>query len=289
MVARHSVPYDLTVSLHRDGKAIDKVDSYFGMRKIGLGKDKDGFVRMQLNGKYVFQLGPLDQGFWPDGLYTAPTDEALRYDIEVTKKLGFNMIRKHIKVEPARWYYWCDKLGMLVWQDMPGGDNDTPEAKRQFEVELRRMIDGLYNHPSIIMWVVFNENYGQHDTPRYVEMVRKMDSSRLVNNASGGVDNKVGDLVDIHEYQNEQTPEPEANRASVWGEFGGLGMGVKGHTWSDTVWTPYGTITDSNDLMNRYQKILKYVHEVARTRGLSCRRLHANHRRGDGMQRPDDL
>lgn len=260
--------YDLTVSLNRNGKVIDKVDSYFGMRKIGLDKDKDGFVRMQLNGKSVFQLGPLDQGFWPDGLYTAPTDEALRYDIAVTKKLGFNMIRKHIKVEPARWYYWCDKLGMLVWQDMPGGDNGTPEANQQFELELRRMVDGLFNSPSIIMWVVFNENYGQHDTPRYVELVRKLDSSRLVNNASGGVDNQVGDLTDIHEYQNERTPEPEANRASVWGEFGGLGMGVKGHTWSETVWTPYGAIADSKDLMNRYEKILKYLHEVARTSGL---------------------
>jgi beta-galactosidase/beta-glucuronidase len=262
--------YDLTVSLHSDGKAIDTVESYFGMRKIALGKDQDDFVRMQLNGKYIFQLGPLDQGFWPDGLHTAPTDEALRYDIEVTKKLGFNMIRKHIKVEPARWYYWCDKLGMLVWQDMPGGDNDTPKAKQQFELELRRMVEGLRNHPSIIMWVVFNENYGQHDTPRYVEMVRKLDFSRLVNNASGGVDNQVGDLADIHEYQNENVPEPEPNRATVWGEFGGLGMGVKGHTWSQTVWMPYGAIKDGDDLMNRYRKILDYVHEAARMRGLSA-------------------
>ena len=144
--------------------------SYFGMRKIALGKDEKGVTRMMLNGKFVFQVGPLDQGFWPDGIYTAPTDEALRWDVETMKKLGFNCARKHVKVEPDRWYYWCDKLGLLVWQDMPAGDNRTAEAKQQFEVELRRLIEGRRNHPAIIMWVVFNEGWGQHDTERLTEV-----------------------------------------------------------------------------------------------------------------------
>ena len=158
--------YDLRVSLKSGGKTVDEVTSYFGMRKIALGKDEQGVTRLMLNGKFVFQVGPLDQGFWPDGIYTAPTDEALRWDIETMKKLGFNCARKHVKVEPDRWYYWCDKLGLLVWQDMPAGDNKTAEAKQQFEVELRRLIEGRRDHPAIIMWVVFNEGWGQYDTQR---------------------------------------------------------------------------------------------------------------------------
>ena len=137
--------------------AADDVASYFGLRKSSLGKDEQGITRLMLNNKPLFQFGPLDQGFWPDGIYTAPTDEALRYDIEMTKKLGFNLARKHVKIEPDRWYYWCDKLGLLVWQDMPSGDNKTPEGKEQFGRELEHLVDALENHPSIVMWVPFNE------------------------------------------------------------------------------------------------------------------------------------
>ncbi len=179
--------YDLRVSvsgmLRSSGS--DHVESYFGMRKIAVGKDDKGVTRMLLNGKPFFQVGPLDQGFWPDGLYTAPTDEALKYDIEITKKLGFNMTRKHVKVEPERWYYWCDKLGLLVWQDMPSGDASvapgkgeikrSAESAKQYELELKRMIDGRGNHPCIVMWVVFNEGWGQFDTGRIVECVKKHD------------------------------------------------------------------------------------------------------------------
>src|SRR5207302_7081776 len=151
----------------------DQVRSYFGMRKIGLGKDEKGITRIMLNNKFVFQVGVLDQGYWPDGIYTAPTDAALRFDVEMMRKLGLNMARKHVKVEPARWYYWCDKLGLLVWQDMPSGDISkdntakqdgaplSPEAGRQFEKELKAMIDQHRHYPSIIMWVVFNEAWGQ--------------------------------------------------------------------------------------------------------------------------------
>ncbi|MHC4216302.1 MAG: glycoside hydrolase family 2 protein, partial [Planctomycetota bacterium] len=185
--------YGLEVSLRDGDKTLDKIESYFGMRKISFGKDQDGFLRMFLNNEPLFQYGPLDQGWWPDGLYTAPTDEALKYDIEILKMLGFNMMRKHVKIEPARFYYHCDKLGLLVWQDMPNGNPDnklevrssdpedakrTPESAMQFETELKAMIDGLANHPSIIAWVVFNEGWGQYDTGRLTQWVKLYDSTR---------------------------------------------------------------------------------------------------------------
>jgi beta-galactosidase/beta-glucuronidase len=186
---------------------LDKVTGYFGMRKVALGQVA-GVTKILLNNEPFFMMGPLDQGFWPDGLYTAPSDEALRYDIEMTKKLGFNMARKHVKVEPDRWYYWCDKLGLLVWQDMPSGDRSigprdsditrSAESSAQFERELKAMIDGRYNHPCIVMWVVFNEGWGQYDTARLTKWVADYDSSRLVNNASGWSDRGVGDVMDMH-------------------------------------------------------------------------------------------
>ncbi len=196
--------YGLKVRLVGNGAAADAVDSYFAMRKISVAKDAQGITRIFLNNQPRFMMGPLDQGFWPDGLYTAPTDEALRYDIEATKKLGFNMARKHVKVEPDRWYYWCDKLGLLVWQDMPSGDRSigggqpdivrSAESAKQFEQELKAMIDGRRNHPSIVMWVVFNEGWGQFDTARLTDWVKKYDPSRLADCASGWQDRGVGDV-----------------------------------------------------------------------------------------------
>ncbi len=247
--------YDLRVSLKSGGKTVDEVTSYFGMRKIALGKDENGVTRLMLNGKFVFQVGPLDQGFWPDGIYTAPTDEALRWDVETMKKLGFNCARKHVKVEPDRWYYWCDKLGLLVWQDMPAGDNKTAEAKKQFEVELRRLIEGRRDHPAIIMWVVFNEGWGQYDTERLTGWVKQMDPSRLVNNASGWADKTCGDVIDMHNYPGPGSPKPEASRAAVLGEFGGLGLSVDGHTWSKKTWGYKGT-QSCEDLTRNYEKLL---------------------------------
>ena len=247
--------YDLRVTLQSGGKIVDEVSSYFGMRKIALGKDEQGVVRPMLNGKFVFQVGPLDQGFWPDGLYTAPTDAALRWDVEATKKLGFNCSRKHVKVEPDRWYYWCDKLGLLVWQDMPSGDNKTDGDKRQYETELRRMIEGRREHPSIILWVVFNEGWGQHDTERLTAWVKKADPQRLVSNASGWTDRRCGDVIDMHNYPGPGAPKTEANRAAVLGEFGGLGLAVDGHTWSKQSWGYKGT-QDSEDLTRGYERLL---------------------------------
>lgn len=265
----HPFLYDLVVTL-RDpaGRKGDEVTSYFGMRKIDLARDPQGQMRMRLNNEFLFQIGPLDQGFWPDGLYTAPTDEALRFDIEVTRRLGFNATRKHVKVEPERWYYWCDRLGLLVWQDMPSANNRTPEGKAQFERELIRLIESRRNHPSIIMWIPFNEGWGQHDTARYVALIKKLDPTRLVNNASGWTDAGVGDVHDIHAYPGPAAPKPEPNRAGVLGEFGGLGLGLEGHTWTAKHWGYRGT-AGRDDLTRRYRSLLRGVHALRETQGLS--------------------
>ena len=221
--------YELQVELVDGDKVVDKVESYFGMRKIEVKKDAEGVNRLWLNDKVVFQYGPLDQGWWPDGLYTAPTDDALKYDIEMTKKFGMNMIRKHVKVEPARWYYWCDKLGILVWQDMVSGDaHKTDESKANYRTELKAMIDALRNSPSIVMWVPFNEGWGQHDTPEVAKWVKEYDPSRPVNEASGWNDKGSGDVSDMHSYPGPGMREPEKDRVGVLGEFGGLGNAGEG-------------------------------------------------------------
>ena len=261
--------YDLRVTLSEDDRELDRVTSYFGMRKISLGKDEDGVTRMLLNNQPVFQIGTLDQGFWPDGIYTAPTDAALRYDIEITRQLGFNLIRKHVKVEPARWYYWCDKLGLLVWQDMPSGDNATPEGQRGFETELLQMVRELHHHPSIVVWVLFNEGWGQYETERLTQVLKTVDASRLVNNASGWTDLRVGDLIDVHSYPGPDSPDPESRRASVLGEFGGLGLSVTGHVWSANFWG-YRMMGDRNELNERYARLLKQVWSLHDLRGLSA-------------------
>lgn len=268
------------VSNEKEGTVLDDIESYFGMRKIALAKDAEGILRIHLNNKPHFQYGPLDQGWWPDGLYTAATDEALRYDIEVTKKLGMNMARKHVKVEPDRWYYWCDKLGLIVWQDMPSGDryigpNDpdiqrSPESASEFEAELERLIDGRRNHPSIVMWVPFNEGWGQYDTARIVDLVRKFDPTRLVDNTSGWSDRGVGDVMDMHKYPGPGAPLPETHRASVLGEFGGLGLPVRGHTWQDEKNWGYRSFTNAQTLTEAYLKLVKNLHPLIGKPGLSA-------------------
>ena len=258
--------YDLEISLEDgSGQKIDYVESYVGMRKISLGKDKDGIQRLFLNNKELFQHGPLDQGWWPDGLYTAPTDAALRYDIEVTKKLGFNMARKHVKIEPARWYYWCDTLGLLVWQDMPSGDkyigHNDPDIIRsdpsaeQFKFEIWRMVDGLYNHPSIVMWVPFNEGWGQFETEHITSRIKAYDPTRLVNNTSGWADRGVGDVCDIHAYPGPAAPPNEPNRAAVLGEYGGLGLPIEGHTWRTEKNWGYRGYQNAEELIAAYQDL----------------------------------
>jgi len=271
--------YDLSVYLRGDAGVIDTVESYFGMRKIALGKDEDGTLRLFLNNKKLFQFGPLDQGFWPDGIYTAPTDEALKYDIEVLKRLGFNMARKHVKIEPDRWYYWCDKLGLMVWQDMPSGDryigHRDPDVKRvaqsarQFELELKRTIDQFYNHPCIVMWVPFNEGWGQYDTKRITSWIKSYDPTRLVNNTSGWADRGVGDVHDIHRYPGPGAPPNEEKRAAVLGEFGGLGLPLKGHTWQAEKNWGYRSFKTREELTEAYINLINRLIPLIGT-GLSA-------------------
>ena len=222
--------YDLEVAL--DGG--DKVSSYFGMRKISMTRDGKGIPRIALNNETIFQYGPLDQGWWPDGLYTPANEAALLYDLEVTQDLGMNLVRKHVKVELERFYYHCDQMGLLVWQDMPNGTCETdPAGQKQFRIELERMIDAFEHYPSIVMWVPFNEAWGQHDAVEVANWVKQRDPSRLVNETSGWNDEGSGDIIDLHIYQGPGIPEIEDYRAAVMGEFGGLGYAVKGHLWSE--------------------------------------------------------
>ena len=268
--------YDLDIVLLQGDQTLDRASSYFAIRDIALGQDERGFTRLLLNGEPIFMFGPLDQGWWPDGLYTAPTDEALQYDIEVTKMLGFNMARKHVKVEPARWYYHCDRLGLLVWQDMPNGNlrrgspnsllvgsTDAEDAQRpadsaeQFEAELAELVDTFKFFPSIVMWVPFNEGWGQYDVERIDSFVRERDPTRLVNTTSGWTDRGIGDVFDAHMYPGPGMERVPADRATLLGEFGGLGWPVDDHLW----WTDkrnwgYRTYFSREDLNAKYQEVV---------------------------------
>lgn len=240
--------YDMEITLYNDGKRGDSVKSYTAMRKISTARDDKGIVRLQLNNKDLFHFGPLDQGWWPDGLYTAPTYDAMVYDIDKTKDWGFNMIRKHVKVEPAVWYTYCDRNGILVWQDMPSGDRSpewqmynyfngterqrSSESEANFRREWKEIMDMLINNPSVVVWIPFNEAWGQFKSPEIVEWTKSYDPSRLVNPASGGNHYTVGDMLDIHKYPGPEIMLVDGQRANVLGEYGGIGMAVKDHLWS---------------------------------------------------------
>jgi len=223
--------YQLKVTVGRGAKA-DRVESYFGMRGIEV-KEVDGKKRMVLNGKPFFSMATLDQGFWPDGLHTAPTDQALAYDLKMHKRMGFNSVRKHIKVEPDRWYYWADRLGLMVWQDMPAMNTVAPseKAQGQYEREMKAMIDQHVSSPSIGIWVTFNEGWGQYGGAKVPALAKGWDPTRLIDGASGWNDTGNGDLADIHAYPGPGEPRPDAERAGVIGEYGGLGLAVPGHAW----------------------------------------------------------
>jgi hypothetical protein len=274
--------YDLKVTLKSaDGTITDEVMSYFGMRDVSLGKVK-GVVRPLLNGEFVMQVGLLDQGYWPDGILTAPTEEALKSDIEFSKKAGYNLIRKHMKTEPQRFYYWADKMGILVWQDMPAiwyPDVDTLKTRKAFRQELKRLIDDHYNSPSIITWVPFNENWGAFDVKNITDWVKKYDPSRLVNGNSGFNNNPSyqkaygdpmnGDFVDTHIYVGPyKASEPDAKRAASLGEFGGVGLFVKGHMWPVEN-NAYDYEPTRSALTDRYVLLLNQVEQLMRYRGLS--------------------
>jgi len=256
--------YDLTLVVKRGTETVDSVSSYFGMRKISR-VTVGSVTKFYLNNKSIFQMGPLDQGFWPEGIYTAPSDDALKSDIEREKALGFNMVRKHIKIEPQRWYYWADKLGIMVWQDMPSANSyDTPTGvttdQAAHELEMTRMINNHINSPSIIMWVLFNEGCGQFDTKGRVDLARVLDPSRLVNQGSGGMvatPTSAGDVIDAHRYP-APLCEIKPNQASVSGEYGGVFLNIASHQWGSP-----GNNTDhaqtSAELVNMYSSLADQV------------------------------
>ena len=291
--------YDIEVNIVRDGIIIDHVDGYAAMREISCKTDADGHKRMCLNGEPLFQYGPLDQGWWPDGLYTAPTDEALEFDVIKTKEHGFNMIRKHIKVEPARWYYYCDLHGIMVWQDMPcigdhsktvmpardedvkkavsnkwssdsifgGTECDIPqEWKDNYYREWANILNAFKNFQCIVVWVPFNEAWGQFDTPAVVKFTREIDPTRLINPASGGNFDfsagvkEFGDILDVHHYPCPAMNVFERKFVNVLGEYGGIGMPVEGHTWIiDRKWG-YGKVKEnSEELMKQYEEYLEML------------------------------
>ena len=280
--------YKLKIELISKEKVLDEINSYFAMRSITAERDKSGILRTFLNNKPIFQNGLLDQGYFPDGLYTAPTDEALRYDIEIAKNLGFNMLRKHIKVEPMRWYYHCDTLGMLVWQDMPSGGRNfnflynlflpniginikdrgiksykkfgrqEEKNRENYKRELKEMIDSLYNVPSLVTWVPFNEGWGQFEAHEISDMVKKYDPSRLVDHASGWYDQLGGDFKSVHTYIKKLSmPKTTNNRCFAISEFGGYGLKETGHVWMEHKELSYSGYKSKEELTKAYKKLME--------------------------------
>jgi len=278
--------YDMKITVTSSGKVVDDVKSYTGFRKISTNRDANGFLRMQLNNKDLFQLGPLDQGWWPDGLYTAPTDEALHYDVKKTKDFGFNMIRKHVKVEPARWYYHCDKEGILVWQDMPSGDlgnqwqaqifgggtdkDRSQESIDNYYQEWKEIMNLCISNPSVVVWVPFNEAWGQFDTEKVVDHTKRYDPSRLVNPASGGNHRNCGDILDLHNYPAPKMFLFDAQRVNVLGEYGGIGLPLDDHLWwKDQRNWGYIEFKNERDVTNEYVKYAKQLQDLVK-RGFSA-------------------
>ena len=272
--------YDLEIKVIRGGSAVDSVKGYAAMRKISYATDKAGHKRMLLNNEPLFQYGPLDQGWWPDGLYTAPSDEALAFDIEKTKEMGFNLIRKHVKVEPARWYWHCDRLGMLVWQDMPSttyGDNEwgnraygtgtdskiTQEGKDNYYSEWGEIINDFKVFPCIVCWVPFNESWGQFDTEAVVQFTRNQDPTRLVNYASGGnFERCSGDILDLHNYPHPEMYLYDKDYINVLGEYGGIGWPVEGHLWQPDHNWGYIQFKSAEEVLDVYAKYADMLIEL---------------------------
>ncbi len=267
----HPFLYGLKLTLRKDGKVQDEVKSYVAMRTIETGRGKDeSYVRMRLNGRNCFQYGPLDQGWYPDGLYTAATEEAMRYDLEVVKQLGYNMIRKHVKVEPDRWYYLCDSLGILVWQDMPSGDygnqwepgkynggtdrqRSTASAENYYH-EWKEIVDQCGQHPCVVVWVPFNEGWGQFETEKVVAWTKEYDPTRLVNPASGGNHRACGDIFDLHNYPQPSMYLSDPNRVNVLGEYGGIGLPMAGHLWKEDQNWGYVKFQNKEEVTAEYVK-----------------------------------
>jgi len=287
--------YPVSIKLYQGKKLLDEAQSYAAFRDIRMAKDANGHQRMLLNGEEVFHYGPLDQGWWPDGLYTAPTDEALLFDIQKTHEMGFNMIRKHVKVEPARWYYHADRLGMLVWQDMPSGDlgnrweirpgvirkgvnkERTAASEKIFRTEWTEIIKEFKFFPSIVVWVPFNEAWGQFKTKEITALTRELDPTRLINSASGGNfelegNRVVGDILDLHNYPDPVMPDPAVFGTTislVLGEYGGLGLPVEGHTWQQKDNWGYQSFKSKEELEARYRALVDDLNELI-SKGLAA-------------------
>ena len=287
--------YPVSIKLYQGKNLLDEVQSYAAFRDIRMAKDANGHQRMLLNGEEVFHYGPLDQGWWPDGLYTAPTDEALLFDIQKTREMGFNMIRKHVKVEPARWYFHADKLGMLVWQDMPSGDlgnrwevrpgvirkgvnrERTAASEKIFTTEWTEIIKEFKFFPSIVVWVPFNEAWGQFKTKEITALTRELDPTRLINSASGGNfelegNRVVGDILDLHNYPDPVMPDPAVFGTSislVLGEYGGLGLPIEGHTWQQKDNWGYQSFKSKEELEARYRTLVDDLNELI-SKGLAA-------------------
>ncbi|MDR1153655.1 MAG: beta-galactosidase [Bacteroidales bacterium] len=267
--------YDLQVKLNCNGKTSDEVKSYAAMRKFSTARDANGIVRLQLNNRNLFQFGPLDQGWWPDGLYTAPCDEALAYDVIKTKDFGYNMIRKHVKVEPARWYTHCDRAGIIVWQDMPSGDRSpqwqskkyfdgaeitrSAASEKNYRKEWKEIIDALYSYPCIGVWVPFNEAWGQFKTQDIAAWTKEYDPSRPVNPASGGNHYPCGDILDLHNYPAPALYLYDAQRATVLGEYGGIGLVIKEHLWEPNRNWGYVQFNSPKEVTDEY---IKYAEQL---------------------------
>lgn len=293
--------YGIKISVLRNGKTLDSVEGYTAMRSIEAKKDGsiNKYKRMALNGENLFQYGPLDQGWWPDGLYTAPCDEALKFDIVKTKEMGYNMIRKHIKVEPARWYYWCDVLGIMVWQDMPCIGDFAGRQQKSRDPEIRKAMGNIWAHDSIlggtecdipqewkdnyykewtaimtslrgfqciVCWVPFNEAWGQFDTPAVVKYTKEFDPTRLVNESSGGNFHFVGDIIDVHHYPNPAMNVFESKFINVLGEYGGIGYPVPGHTWEvDRKWGYGKNKQSSEEVIKQYEEYAEMLKVFVQT------------------------
>ena len=287
------VLYDFTAHLGED-----RADSYFAMRKVEVRKDEAGVPRIHLNGRPYFMHGVLDQGYWPDGLYTAPSEEALILDIQSMKNMGFNMLRKHIKVEPMRWYYHCDRLGMLVWQDMMNGGakeykfltisaplvtkmhrkdhayaafgREDEKGRKLYYKELTELVTQLRNVPSIVLWVPFNEGWGQFDAQKAVDLIRKLDADRLIDHASGWHDQGIGQLQSLHVYFTAYKFQPDKkNRAVVLSEYGGYNLMVRGHSWNQKNFG-YRKLSDPEALLKAYEELMIGQILPAVERGLSA-------------------
>ena len=272
--------YDMKITLSSSGKVTDEVKSYTAFRTISTKRDANGIMRMTLNDKFLFHYGPLDQGWWPDGLYTAPTDEALHFDVKKTKEWGFNMIRKHVKVEPARWYYHCDREGILVWQDMPSGDlgnrwdarrfasgtdqTRTQESIDNYYQEWKEIMDLCMSNPSVVVWVPFNEAWGQFDTEKVAAWTKKYDPSRLVNSASGGNHYNCGDILDLHNYPAPNMFLYDGTRVNVLGEYGGIGLPLEGHLWWNKRNWGYIQFTNEREVTAEYVKYAKQLQELVK-------------------------